>query len=143
MKRCTKIFLSGWQPRDLNARRVSVGQSLRSLKANIKKFKDDNSLSGNSRRTWKWYDAMDAIYGQWPANQGREGGLDSATSMLESMIDPFERSDGVSNDASNVSDDGPSTSFSSTSTISSSQPQSSQPQSSQPQSTPQCTPAHW
>ncbi|PIO29692.1 hypothetical protein AB205_0083680, partial [Aquarana catesbeiana] len=40
-----------------------------------------------------------------------------------------ETSDGLSNDASNFSDDGPSTSFSSTSTISSSQPQSSQPQS--------------
>ncbi|PIO39585.1 hypothetical protein AB205_0195570 [Aquarana catesbeiana] len=109
---------------------------LKKLKGQYKKFKDDNSRSGNSRRTWKWYDAMDAIYGHRPANQGREGGLDSATSMFESMVDPFETSDGVSNDASNVSDDGPSTSFSSTSTISSSQPQSSQPQSSQPQSTP-------
>ncbi|PIO41196.1 hypothetical protein AB205_0160050 [Aquarana catesbeiana] len=109
---------------------------LKKLKGQYKKFKDDNSRSGNSRSTWRWYYAMDAIYGYRPANQGREGGLDSATAILESMIDPFETSDGVSNDASNVSDDGPSTSFSSTSTISSSQPQSSQPQSSQPQSTP-------
>ncbi|PIO13871.1 hypothetical protein AB205_0080870 [Aquarana catesbeiana] len=79
---------------------------------------------------------MDAIYGHRPANQGREGGLDSATAILESMIDPFETSDGLSNDASNFSDNGPSTSFSSTRTISSSQPQSSRPQSSQPQSMP-------
>ncbi|PIO33357.1 hypothetical protein AB205_0216980 [Aquarana catesbeiana] len=102
---------------------------LKKLKGQYKKFKDDNSRSGNSQSTWRCYDAMDAIYGHRPANQGREGGLDSATAILESMIDPFETSDGVSNDASNVSDDGPSTSFSSTSTISSSQPQSSQPQS--------------
>ncbi|PIO22996.1 hypothetical protein AB205_0016090, partial [Aquarana catesbeiana] len=100
---------------------------LKKLKGQYKKFKDNNSRSGNSQSTWRWYDAMDAIYGHRPANQGREGGLDSATAILESMIDPFETSD-----ASNVSDDGPSTSFSSTSTISSSQPQSSQPQSMHP-----------
>ncbi|PIO30447.1 hypothetical protein AB205_0089480 [Aquarana catesbeiana] len=70
---------------------------------------------------------MDAIYGHRPANQDREGGLDSATALLESMIEPVDTVDGLSNDASNFSDDGPSTSFSSTSTISSSQPQSSQP----------------
>ncbi|PIO06799.1 hypothetical protein AB205_0143680 [Aquarana catesbeiana] len=125
MKRCIKIFLSGWQPRDLNARRVSVGQSLRSLKANIKNLRTTTAVV----ETWKWYDTMDAIYGHRPANQGREGGLDSATVIFESIIDPFETSDEVSKDASNFSDDGPSTSFSSTSTISSSQPQSSQPQS--------------
>ncbi|PIO28993.1 hypothetical protein AB205_0089210, partial [Aquarana catesbeiana] len=46
---------------------------LKKLKGQYKKFKDDNNRSGNSRRTWKWYDAMDAIYGHRPANQGREG----------------------------------------------------------------------
>ncbi|PIO11271.1 hypothetical protein AB205_0151080 [Aquarana catesbeiana] len=109
---------------------------LKKLKGQYKKMKDDNSRSGNSRSTWRWYNTMDAIYGHRLENQGREGGLDSATAILESMIDPFKTVDRLSNDASNFSDDGPSTSFSSTSTISSSQPQSSQPQSSQPQSTP-------
>ncbi|PIO32557.1 hypothetical protein AB205_0095370 [Aquarana catesbeiana] len=102
---------------------------LKKLKGQYKKFKDDNSHSGNSRSTWRWYDTMDAIYGHRTANQGREGGLNSATAILESMIDSFETSDRVYNEASNFSNDRPSTSFSSTSTISSSQPQSSQPQS--------------
>lgn len=61
---------------------------LKKLKGQYKKIKDANSRSGNSRSTWKWYDAMDAIYGHRPANQGREGGLDSASALLESMIDP-------------------------------------------------------
>ncbi|XP_040294331.1 zinc finger and SCAN domain-containing protein 29-like [Bufo bufo] len=110
---------------------------LKKLKAQYKKIKDANSRSGNCPTAWRWYDAMDAIYGHRPANQGREGGLDSATVILESMVDPFETVDGLSTDASNLSEDGPSMSFSSnSSSISSSQPQSSQPQSSQLQSTP-------
>ncbi|XP_040275609.1 uncharacterized protein LOC120990772 [Bufo bufo] len=102
---------------------------LKKLKIQYKKIKDANGRSGNSRSTWKWYDAMDAIYGHRPANQGREGGLDSATALLESMIEPVDTVEGLSNDASNLSDDGPSMSFSSTSTIAS-------PPSSQPHSTP-------
>ncbi|CAH2318915.1 Hypothetical predicted protein [Pelobates cultripes] len=90
---------------------------LKKLKGQYKKIKDTNSRSGNSQSTWKWYDAMDAIYGHKPANQGREG----------------DTVDGLSNDTSTlscVSDDGPSTSFSSTSTMTSTptQPQT-QPQS--------------
>ncbi|XP_044146865.1 uncharacterized protein LOC122937843 [Bufo gargarizans] len=102
---------------------------LKKLKIQYKKIKDANGRSGNSRSTWKWYDAMDAIYGHRPANQGREGGLDSATALLESMIEPVDTVEGLSNDASNLSDDSPSMSFSSTSTIAS-------PPSSQPHSTP-------
>ncbi|CAH2222059.1 Hypothetical predicted protein [Pelobates cultripes] len=102
---------------------------LKKLKGQYKKIKDANSRSGNSQSTWKWYDAMDAIYGHGAANQGREGGLDSASALLESMIEPFDTVDGLSNDTSTfsyVSDDGPSTSFSSTSTMASTptQPQS-------------------
>ncbi|CAH2276685.1 Hypothetical predicted protein [Pelobates cultripes] len=72
---------------------------------------------------------MNAIYGHRPANQGREGGLDSASALLESMIEPIDTVDGLSNDTSTfsyVSDDGLLTSFSSTSTMTSTptQPQS-------------------
>ncbi|CAH2305954.1 Hypothetical predicted protein [Pelobates cultripes] len=72
---------------------------------------------------------MDAIYGHRPANQGKEGGLDSASALLESMIESVDTVDGLSNDTSTfsyVSDDGPSTSFSSTRTMTSTptQPQS-------------------
>ncbi|CAH2224094.1 Hypothetical predicted protein [Pelobates cultripes] len=101
---------------------------LKKLKGQSKKIKD-----ANSRSTWKWDNAMDAIYGHKPANQGREGGLDSASALLESMIEPIDTVDGLSNDTSTfsyVSDDDPSTSFSSTSTMTSTptQPQT-QPQS--------------
>ncbi|CAL8309068.1 unnamed protein product [Merluccius merluccius] len=34
---------------------------------------------------------MDAIYGHRPANKGREGGLDSATTLLHSMIEDGKR----------------------------------------------------
>ncbi|CAM4573804.1 unnamed protein product [Leuciscus chuanchicus] len=33
---------------------------------------------------------MDAIYGHRPASLGREGGIDAATSLLESMMEPAE-----------------------------------------------------
>ncbi|XP_041845683.1 zinc finger and SCAN domain-containing protein 20-like [Melanotaenia boesemani] len=89
---------------------------LKKLKGQYEKLKDDNSRSGNSRSTWRWYNAMDDIYGHRPANKGREGGLDSATALLESIINPHDLVEGLDTDASSFLDEGPSTSSSSPST---------------------------
>ncbi|KAK7884158.1 hypothetical protein WMY93_027281 [Mugilogobius chulae] len=48
------------------------------LRAMYKKIKDNNSSSGAGRQDWRWFKAMDSIYGHRPANAGREGSLDSA-----------------------------------------------------------------
>ncbi|XP_033974711.1 uncharacterized protein LOC117473301 [Trematomus bernacchii] len=48
---------------------------------------DHNGRSGSDRRSWKWFDLMDDIYGHRPSSVGREGGLDSATALLESLHD--------------------------------------------------------
>uniref|UniRef100_A0A1A8EQ09 Myb/SANT-like DNA-binding domain-containing protein n=2 Tax=Nothobranchius korthausae TaxID=1143690 RepID=A0A1A8EQ09_9TELE len=74
------------------------------------KIKDSNGRSGNGRSTWKWYDVVDAIYGHRPSNQGREAGLDSATSILESLLNPVDTSDAENTPSSEE----PSTSSSST-----------------------------
>ncbi|CAH2225161.1 Hypothetical predicted protein [Pelobates cultripes] len=98
---------------------VQCRAKLKKLKGQYKKIKDANSHSGNSQSTWRWYNAMDAIYGHRPANQGREGGLDSVSALLESIIEPVNTVKGLSNDTSTFSDDGPSTSFSSACTMAS------------------------
>uniref|UniRef100_A0A8C2H5W4 Myb/SANT-like DNA-binding domain-containing protein n=1 Tax=Cyprinus carpio TaxID=7962 RepID=A0A8C2H5W4_CYPCA len=46
---------------------------LKKLKSDYRAIKDHNSRSGANRRTWKWFDQMDAIYGSRPASNGREG----------------------------------------------------------------------
>ncbi|XP_071063085.1 uncharacterized protein [Pseudochaenichthys georgianus] len=50
---------------------------------------DNNNTSGAGRKQWKWFDLFDQIYGHRPANVGREGGLDSATALLESLQDDY------------------------------------------------------
>ncbi|KAK0149543.1 Zinc finger and SCAN domain-containing protein 29 [Merluccius polli] len=60
------------------------------LRAEYRKIKDYNGRSGNNRKTWKWFDMMDVIYGHRPASMGREGGIDSATSLLEAMMEDSE-----------------------------------------------------
>ncbi|XP_067284441.1 zinc finger and SCAN domain-containing protein 29-like [Pseudorasbora parva] len=57
------------------------------LRSDYRKVKDHNSQSGVHRKKWKWFDMMDAIYGHRPASLGREGGIDTATSLLESMME--------------------------------------------------------
>nr|XP_054594944.1 zinc finger and SCAN domain-containing protein 29-like isoform X2 [Nothobranchius furzeri] len=83
---------------------------LKKIKAHYRKVKDSNGRSGNGRSTWKWYDVVDAIYGHRPSNRGSEGGLDSATSILESLINPVDTSEAENTPSSEE----PSTSSSST-----------------------------
>ncbi|KAM9447000.1 uncharacterized protein Hap1MRO34_023451 isoform 1-T2 [Clarias gariepinus] len=52
------------------------------MKSDYRSIKDHNSRSGSNRRSWKWFDKMDAIYGGRPTSNGREGALDSATQLL-------------------------------------------------------------
>ncbi|XP_077096747.1 zinc finger and SCAN domain-containing protein 29-like [Siphateles boraxobius] len=58
------------------------------LRSDYRKVKDHNSRSGVHRKNWKWLDMMDAIYGHRPASLGREGGIDTANALLESMVEP-------------------------------------------------------
>ncbi|XP_037830325.1 uncharacterized protein LOC119616816 [Kryptolebias marmoratus] len=60
-------------------------EKLKNLKRDYKAIKDPNGRSGSNRKQWGWFDHMDAIYGHRPASCGREGGMDSATSLLEDM----------------------------------------------------------
>ncbi|KAF4106759.1 uncharacterized protein LOC131550929 [Onychostoma macrolepis] len=60
---------------------------LKKLKSDYRSIKDHNSRSGSNRRSWKWFDQMDAIYGGRPTSIGREGALDSATPLLENTIE--------------------------------------------------------
>ncbi|XP_034062466.1 trihelix transcription factor GT-3a-like [Gymnodraco acuticeps] len=62
-------------------------EKLKKLKSEYRAVKDHNCRSGSDRKNWKWFDLLDAIYGHRPANVGREGGLDSATALLESLHD--------------------------------------------------------
>ncbi len=59
---------------------------LKKLKSGYRSIKDHNCRSGSNRRSCKWFDQMDAIYGGRPTSIGREGALDSATPMLENTI---------------------------------------------------------
>ncbi|XP_033996621.1 uncharacterized protein LOC117490946 [Trematomus bernacchii] len=58
---------------------------LKKLKSEYRAVKDHNGRSGSDRRSWKWFDLMNDIYGRRPASVGREGGLDSATALLLSL----------------------------------------------------------
>ncbi|KAK0143079.1 Zinc finger and SCAN domain-containing protein 29 [Merluccius polli] len=60
---------------------------LKKMKSDYRAVKDHNGRSGANRRAWRWFDQMVAIYGHRPANKGRESGLDSATTLLQSMIE--------------------------------------------------------
>uniref|UniRef100_A0A671SJG3 Myb/SANT-like DNA-binding domain-containing protein n=1 Tax=Sinocyclocheilus anshuiensis TaxID=1608454 RepID=A0A671SJG3_9TELE len=60
---------------------------LKKLKSDYRSIKDHNSRSGSNRRSWKWFDQMDAIYGGRPTSIRREGALDSATPLLENTIE--------------------------------------------------------
>ncbi|XP_056320810.1 uncharacterized protein LOC130234594 [Danio aesculapii] len=56
------------------------------MRGDYHKIKAHNSRSGVNRKSWKWFDTMDAIYEHRPASLGRSGGIDSATSLLESLM---------------------------------------------------------
>nr|XP_040033518.1 zinc finger and SCAN domain-containing protein 29-like [Gasterosteus aculeatus aculeatus] len=58
------------------------------LRSDYRKVKDHNSRSGVHRKNWKWLDMVDAIYGHRAASLGREGGINTATSLLESTMEP-------------------------------------------------------
>lgn len=71
---------------DLSQQMLSQGyhRSAKQCREKLKKLKCDyrkirNGRSGAVRTSWRWYNQVDAIYGHWPANNGREsGGIDSA-----------------------------------------------------------------
>ncbi|XP_031169261.1 uncharacterized protein LOC116060041 isoform X4 [Sander lucioperca] len=56
------------------------------LRSDYRRIRDLNSQRGVNRKSWRWFDMMDAIYGHRQASIGREGGIDSATALLESMV---------------------------------------------------------
>ncbi|KAL2102556.1 hypothetical protein ACEWY4_001724 [Coilia grayii] len=66
---------------------VQCCEKLKKLKSDYRSIKDHNGRSGSNRKNWRWFELMDNIYGHRPANSGREGGLDSATSILESLTE--------------------------------------------------------
>ncbi|KAL3067629.1 hypothetical protein OYC64_017370 [Pagothenia borchgrevinki] len=68
---------------------VQCREKLKKMKGEYRLVKDNNNTSGASRKNWKWFDLMDSIYGHRPASVGREGGLDSATALLESLHDDY------------------------------------------------------
>ena len=63
-------------------------QKCKKLRAEYRKVKDHDNHSGVDGKMWKWFNIMDAIYGHRPASRGREGAIDTATSLLESMLEP-------------------------------------------------------
>ena len=63
-------------------------QKCKKLRAEYPKVNDHNNRRGVDRKMWKWFNIMDAIYGHRPASRGREGAIDTATSLLESMLEP-------------------------------------------------------
>ncbi|XP_033994269.1 uncharacterized protein LOC117489206 [Trematomus bernacchii] len=68
---------------------VQCREKFKKLKGEYRLVKDNNNTSGAGRKNWKWFDLMNSIYGHRPASVGREGGLDSATALLESMNDDY------------------------------------------------------
>nr|XP_033952436.1 uncharacterized protein LOC117456614 isoform X1 [Pseudochaenichthys georgianus] len=64
-------------------------EKLKKMKSEYRQVKGNNNTSGAGRKHWKWFDLLDQIYGHRPANVGREGGLDSATALLESLQDDY------------------------------------------------------
>ena len=64
---------------------VQYREKLKKMKSEYRQVKDNNNTSGAGRKQWKWFDLLDQMYGHRPANVGSEGGLDSATALLESL----------------------------------------------------------
>lgn len=58
-------------------------EKLKKMKSDYRATKDHNGRSGADRRCWRWFEAMDAIYGHRPASRGRESSLDSAAALLQ------------------------------------------------------------
>ncbi|XP_056316884.1 zinc finger and SCAN domain-containing protein 29-like [Danio aesculapii] len=54
------------------------------LRSDYRRIKH-NSRRGVNRKKKKWFDTMDAIYGRRPASLERSGGIDTTTSLLESL----------------------------------------------------------
>ncbi|XP_062295403.1 zinc finger and SCAN domain-containing protein 29-like isoform X1 [Scomber scombrus] len=62
-------------------------EKLKKFKSDYRAIKDHNGRGGSDRKTWKWFDQMDAIYGHRPASNGREG----ATTVLGAMMKDGKR----------------------------------------------------
>ncbi|XP_034068951.1 zinc finger protein with KRAB and SCAN domains 2-like isoform X1 [Gymnodraco acuticeps] len=75
--------------RGLSRTFLQCREKLKKMKSEYRQVKDNNNTSGAGRKQWKWFDLLDQIYGHRPANVGREGGLDSATALLESLQDDY------------------------------------------------------
>ncbi|XP_034058961.1 zinc finger and SCAN domain-containing protein 29-like [Gymnodraco acuticeps] len=75
--------------RGLSRNFLQCREKLKKMKSEYRQVKDNNNTSGAGRKQWKWFDLLDQIYGHRPANVGREGGLDSATALLESLQDDY------------------------------------------------------
>uniref|UniRef100_A0AAV2LVI1 Myb/SANT-like DNA-binding domain-containing protein n=1 Tax=Knipowitschia caucasica TaxID=637954 RepID=A0AAV2LVI1_KNICA len=60
-------------------------RTLQQCRDKLKKLKSD--YRAINRRSWRWFAEMDAIYGHRPSNNGRECGVDSASSLLLSIED--------------------------------------------------------
>ncbi|XP_035250058.1 zinc finger and SCAN domain-containing protein 29-like [Anguilla anguilla] len=80
-------------------------EKLKKLKSDYRSIKDHNGRSGSYRKSWKWFDQMDAIYGHRPVSNGREGGLDPATALLEPLTEDDDVS--ISEEGSMTLDDAP------------------------------------
>ena len=64
-------------------------EKLKKLKSDYRSIKDLNNGSGSHRKSWKWFDQMDAIYGHKPASNGtgKEDGLHLSTDLLDTLKD--------------------------------------------------------
>lgn len=65
-------------------------EKLKKLKSDYRSIKDYNGRSGASRKEWRWFGQMDSIYGHRPASSGRDIGVDTATALLESLVESGE-----------------------------------------------------
>ncbi|KAL1005007.1 hypothetical protein UPYG_G00053320, partial [Umbra pygmaea] len=61
-------------------------EKLKKLKSDYRSIKDLKGQRGRNRKTWKWFDQMDAIYKHRPPNNGRTGGHDTATALEDDSI---------------------------------------------------------
>uniref|UniRef100_UPI00358F7A9A myb/SANT-like DNA-binding domain-containing protein 2 n=1 Tax=Myxine glutinosa TaxID=7769 RepID=UPI00358F7A9A len=62
-------------------------EKIKKLKQGYRKLKDHNNRSVADRKTSKWYNILDAVLGHRPTNCRRTGTLDSATALLEAMVE--------------------------------------------------------
>ena len=64
-------------------------EKLKKLKSDYRSIKDLNNGSGSHRKSWKWFDQIDAIYGHKPASNGtgKEDGLHLSTDLLDTLKD--------------------------------------------------------